>query len=206
MLEVRLVPSRGEEAIAIVRHIPNEMGHTSAVALARQLAEDTEWEVIGVRVVEGPSHMLDVIAASNDPGSLTPVPTDARVADGIIVTRHIVRDHPRGNNGIKWYTVAGQRVQGTLERRFAEACERLAVPWRAHHKRAYPWVDAHGVSHWYQPDFYMPGSGAYVEIKGYWHPGAQDKMARVFAQNPGAPIHILYQADIELLEQQAGTV
>jgi hypothetical protein len=155
--------------------------------------------------VRGPLHMLEAIAAAEHPLASLPRPRSWRRLDDTLVYEYVVREHHRKGGRCRWYTVDGQRVQGTLERRYAEALTRHGIEWRAHHAPTYAWTDANGRMHWYAPDFYLPAEDTFIEVKGFMHEAAREKMARVIAQNPGLRLRWIYEEDVVALEREGDT-
>lgn len=56
----------------------------------------------------------------------------------------------------------------------------------------------------YYPDFYLPQTNEFVEVKGFWQEpkgriSDKDKMNLVFRDNPDIKIKILMKPDIDLL-------
>lgn len=142
------------------------------------------WIVDRGYLVQGTREAIDRLWAEPDPTAMLPKPDKAWLKDGIVFTRHYVRKSINYSGSVKWHEVAGQKVQGSYERRFAERMEHLGVPWQAWHKRSFSWIDSQGKGHWYAPDFYLPDQRTYVEVKGAWLGNSLEKMQRVIAQHP----------------------
>ena len=159
------------------------------------------YDVERVLMVRGPSHMLDDVVRADDILAALPKKRSYRKIRGVDVYEYLLRDHPRKGGRCKWYTVNGQRVQGNLERRYAEALSKKDIEWNAHHRKTFAWVDEEGRMHWYSPDFHLPVEDIYVEVKGFWTSPALDKMERVRTQNPTANIKIVMEDEIVDLEK-----
>lgn len=86
----------------------------------------------------------------------------------------------------KWYTVDGQKLQGTWERDLALKMNQLQVQWRKlkTNRDIIKYKDAEGKSHSYTPDFELPEVGLLIEVKGHWWGTDKVKMEAVFKQNP----------------------
>lgn len=162
------------------------------------------FDVTGVLVVHGPREMLRAIAAAPRPEIAVPRRASwvGKIA-GVPAAQFHVRRHHRTGGRCQWYTVAGQRVQGTLERRYATALTALGVEWRAHHRRTWVWTDGDGHSHWYAPDFYLPDTKRYIEIKGFLTDACREKLRRVREQHRSLPLTVLFESDIAQLEAAA---
>jgi hypothetical protein len=83
----------------------------------------------------------------------------------------------------KWYTVAGQKVQGTWERDLALRLEEFKIAWEKPTKKkdAWSYVIDGKVKH-YTPDFYLPDLRIWVEVKGHWWGNDMRKMVHVGRQ------------------------
>lgn len=64
----------------------------------------------------------------------------------------------------EWYEVAGQRVRGTYEKHYAETMVGRGVEFVAQPGPPIEWVDGTGKVRKYTPDFFIPGTGEYVEV------------------------------------------
>ena len=96
----------------------------------------------------------------------------------------------------KWYTVAGQKVQGTWERNVALKFEELSIEWvklKTHNDILKYEVDGKIKS--YTPDFYLPFYNVYLELKGYWWGNDREKMNIVLAQHKDKNILVIEETD-----------
>ena len=77
----------------------------------------------------------------------------------------------------KWYTVAGQKVQGTWERDIALKLEELGIRWKKlkTNKDTLKY-EMNGKTRSYTPDFYLADFDVYLEVKGYWWGRDREKM------------------------------
>lgn len=83
----------------------------------------------------------------------------------------------------------------SLEIRFYEKLEGIGTKWI---KPSYiTYVTNDSVSHRYFPDFYLPDTNQYIEVKGYYWPSDKIKMGLVREQNPELDIRIVFEKDIE---------
>lgn len=93
----------------------------------------------------------------------------------------------------KWYTVAGQKVQGTYEKLFAESLERQNIKWEKiktnNHVFKY-YINQNKKS--YAPDFWLPELNLYVEIKGYWRGNDETKMELVREQHQDKNVVVIF--------------
>ena len=86
----------------------------------------------------------------------------------------------------KWYTVQGQRVQGTWERNVATHMTVLGIQWRklAGKNDTIAYTTNEGRRSYYLPDFLLPSHELLLEIKGHWWGTDLQKMQSVFISNP----------------------
>lgn len=117
-----------------------------------------------------------------------------------------------GNNvRVKWHTVinvfTGEaiKVQGTWEKRYAEWLNASNVRWERP-KTTFTWTrSGDDITHVYHPDFYLPNSDTYVEIKGFmWKDDGKRiddklKLKLVIEQNPKLKLQILMRGDLQKL-------
>jgi hypothetical protein len=84
----------------------------------------------------------------------------------------------------KWYTVAGQKVQGTWERNIAIKLEELGIKWYKPKVNKDVWrYELNGKTRSYTPDIYLVDLNIYLEVKGYWWGNDRAKMAAVLEQH-----------------------
>ena len=69
----------------------------------------------------------------------------------------------------KWYTVSGQKVQGTWEKNIANKFDELGIHWEKlkTNNHTFEYV-MNGKNKNYTPDFFLKHFDVYLEIKGYW--------------------------------------
>jgi hypothetical protein len=121
---------------------------------------------------------------------------------GIAARQRLSEKQSLHNSGgkSKWYEVAGQKVQGTYEKRFAEALEQEKIKWCKvkTHNHIFKYVLESKIRS-YAPDFYLPEYNLYIEIKGFWWGTDKDKMKAVIEQHKDKKILIIDGLD-ELVE------
>ena len=115
--------------------------------------------------------------------------------NGLIKTRWFNVFNPTLNEEVK--------VQGTWEKEYAEYLNRELVTWIRNRKTSFAWTKGtDDIKHVYYPDFYLPESDTYVEIKGFmWKSkdGRVDderKLKLVQEQNPGLKLKVLMKKDL----------
>lgn len=102
---------------------------------------------------------------------------------GIIKTKFYPVDCP--------YLQDKVNVQGTWEYKYALWLNENKINWIKDKKNNFIYTDDEGHNHRYYPDFYLPDSDEYIEIKGVWWGNDKKKMENVFKCNPNANIIIL---------------
>jgi hypothetical protein len=97
-----------------------------------------------------------------------------------------------------WYTVAGQKVQGTWEKRLAEKMQALGLNWRklVLNKDTFVYNQEGKIRH-YTPDFECEGH--LIEVKGYWRDVDREKMKYVFNDHPDLTLNIVEKVKFEML-------
>jgi hypothetical protein len=90
----------------------------------------------------------------------------------------------------------GVEFRSSYEVRFARTLDVRGVAWQYEPRR----FDLGSCS--YLPDFYLPEFGAYVEVKGYFSPESQTKVALFRASHPEYPLVVVMRQLIERLEQE----
>jgi len=92
----------------------------------------------------------------------------------------------------------------SLEIRFFENLEETKTKWIK--PKYINYITDDGKSHRYFPDFYLPDTDEYIEIKGYYWPSDQIKMNLVRLQNPELNIKILFEQDLKNNAALSGVV
>jgi hypothetical protein len=106
-----------------------------------------------------------------------------------------------GGSGFKdvgWYhvkNILGEEyiVRGTWEKRVADELNSLNILWK---RKVYLVYKKNGVKHLYSPDFFIPTTKKYLEIKGYFSEEDKEKLKLVSEQN-GVKITLLFKKDLE---------
>ena len=87
-------------------------------------------------------------------------------------------------------------LQGTYELKYAEYLNENNINWVRSKEMNIQYMKDDGVNRNYFPDFYLPDSDEYVEIKGYFFPKDKEKMETVVKQNPMKKIRMLFKEDL----------
>ena len=87
-------------------------------------------------------------------------------------------------------------LQGTYELKYAEHLNKNNINWVRSKEMNIQYMKDDGVCRNYFPDFYLPDTDEYIEIKGYFFPKDQEKMKIVAEQNPTKKITILFSEDL----------
>ena len=87
------------------------------------------------------------------------------------------------------------KVQGSWEYKYALFLNEKNINWDKNKKYSikYSLNDKEKI---YYPDFYLPNTNEYVEIKGWWYVGSKEKMKLVVEQNEKIKISILQQKEL----------
>lgn len=96
---------------------------------------------------------------------------------------------------VKWYSVKNTdgiecKNQGTWERDFAIWLTSQGIRWEK--RKLIPYVSPDGVNKTYVPDFYLPNTDEYVEIKGLFSQEDKVKMNAVVSCNPQLRIFFVF--------------
>lgn len=90
-------------------------------------------------------------------------------------------------------------VQGTWEKKYAEWLNEKQIPWTKKHELRISYVDDNGIQRYYHPDFYLPETNEYIEIKGYYSDKCKRKIELVLEQNPDKKLIVLMKAELKAL-------
>lgn len=96
-------------------------------------------------------------------------------------------------------------VQGTWEKKYAEFLNAKNIPWTKSRTIKFNWTDDQGINRIYYPDFYLPETDEYIEIKGFmWKDeskGIDDKrkMELVSEQNSDKKIIVIMKEQLNAL-------
>ncbi len=113
-----------------------------------------------------------------------------------IATERLLNNENTGRRpDVKWYKVKNPQGevfsnQGTWERDFAEWLTTKNIMWKK--RVTIPFVSSDGLHKTYIPDFYLPETDEYVEIKGLFTEDDKRKMNDVVASNPSKRIYFLH--------------
>jgi hypothetical protein len=92
-------------------------------------------------------------------------------------------------------------LQGTYELKYAKYLNENSINWIRSNKIFIPYKrNDDDICRNYFPDFYLPDTNTYVEIKGYFFPKDKEKMKLVQEQNIDKKISILFKNDLEKLK------
>ena len=113
------------------------------------------------------------------------------------------------NTRVKWHEVLNPtsnltiKVQGTWEKRYVEWLNSQNIKWERP-RETFTWCcDENDIKHVYHPDFYLPETGVFVEIKGYmWKDASKKiddelKLRLVQEQNPQMRLQVLMKDDLQ---------
>jgi hypothetical protein len=100
----------------------------------------------------------------------------------------------------KWYTVAGQSVQGTWEQNAALKFEELGIKWTKLKTNQHTFeYEMNGKVRCYTPDFYLPEQDVYLELKGRWWGDDKEKMSLVLEKYKDKKIVVIEKDNYEKL-------
>lgn len=100
----------------------------------------------------------------------------------------------------KWYTVAGQSVQGTWEQNAALKFEELGIKWVKLKTNQHTFeYEMNGKVRCYTPDFYLPEQDVYLELKGRWWGDDKEKMLLVLEKYKDKKIVVIEKDKYEKL-------
>lgn len=104
----------------------------------------------------------------------------------------------------KWYDYAHSngtvyKVQGTWELAFIKWLDQNNIEFECH-KGKIPYVDDAGVARNYYPDFYLPASSEYIDVKGdFWYSKSIRKFELLREQHPSIKIQIYRKQNLHTL-------
>ena len=117
------------------------------------------------------------------------------------ISRNVSLNSP-GFLGIKFYEVYSPytesfiKLQGSWEYKYALFLNENEINWIKDRKYRIPYVDEKDCKRFYYPDFYLPDSKKFIEIKGFWTEKSKKKMELVINQNLDIDINILEGKDL----------
>ena len=113
------------------------------------------------------------------------------------IARSRILDNPNsgGFKDVKWYHVSNLNgedfvVRGHWEENVANKLTSTGVLW-VRNKWLHYIKD--GINRTYNPDFYLPNTNEYIEVKGYYSESDKEKMRLVLENNPGTRIYFIGQ-------------
>lgn len=113
------------------------------------------------------------------------------------IARSRILDNPNsgGFKDVKWYHVSNLNgedfvVRGHWEENVANRLNSNGVLWVRNRWLHYI---RDGISRTYNPDFYLPNTNEYIEVKGYYSESDKEKMRLVLENNPGIRIYFIGQ-------------
>lgn len=103
---------------------------------------------------------------------------------------------------VKYYSIKNIvnetfKVRGTWEVKFAEWLNKQNILWKR--KIYITYKDDMGIRRTYTPDFYIPYTGLYIEIKGYYPKNDRIKLKKVIEQNK-IDLVVLFERHIKKLD------
>lgn len=88
------------------------------------------------------------------------------------------------------------KVQGTWELAYAKWLDSQGIPYDSH-RGVIPYTDGRGIKRSYLPDFYLPDTNEFIEIKNRYHYELQkEKWKYIRDCNPDLKIRILFKDDL----------
>lgn len=137
---------------------------------------------------------VQVSPSKGKPGTFTGKTHTAEV-------RRLISQRMSANNKggrCKWFEVSGQKVQGTWERNVAIKLNELGIKWEKlkTNRHTFDYLMDDKIRS-YTPDFYLPDSNVYLEIKGRWWARDKEKMDIVMKTYPDKNIIIVEKHDYE---------
>ena len=92
----------------------------------------------------------------------------------------------------KWYTVSGQKVQGTWERDLALKFEYFQIQWNKLKCNRDVWFyQMKGKTRAYTPDFYLPTLNIYLDPKAYYWGNDKNKIQTILDNYPDRQLIII---------------
>ncbi len=106
--------------------------------------------------------------------------------------KNILYEHPCAY----WYFYKGTHYQGSFEFKFGLWLESQNIKYLCHNGvKVFKYTNVQGRITSYHPDFYLPETNEYIEVKGYFSDENKEKMRRVIQDNPDF-IFKIYTGDI----------
>lgn len=90
-------------------------------------------------------------------------------------------------------------AQGSWQYKYAQYLNRINLNWIKSRTISLSYITQDNTVHKYYPDFYLPDSDEYIEIKGYFSLSDKTKMQLVEKYNPNVKIIILMKEDLHQL-------
>lgn len=102
------------------------------------------------------------------------------------LSKRMSENNPGGKS--KWFEISGKKVQGTWERDLALYFDKHNIKWNR--CTSIPYI-IDGITRHYTPDFYLPETDIFVEVKGYWWGNDKIKMQLVIEQHNDKSFRII---------------
>lgn len=128
----------------------------------------------------------------------------AKAREKLSEIRSLALDSNHGGfRDVGWYkakNLAGAEftVRGTWELAIAELLNAHGILWERSHCLKYM---LNGIKKTYNPDFYLPATGEYIEVKGYYSDADKRKMQLVLEHNPGVRVYMIGMDVFPLFKQ-----
>lgn len=95
----------------------------------------------------------------------------------------------------KWVDYNGTKMRSTYEARLAKLLDASGIEWKYEPKR----FDLEDCT--YLPDFFLPATGEYVEVKGWMRPEDQRRIDRFKEVHPGLLFNAVFGSDLKSMER-----
>lgn len=144
------------------------------------------------RVAKNTMGMLATMRAQLEAGTRTIPPM------GIEARKKLSLSQSLRNRGgkCKWYKVNGVSVQGTWERDIAIILTDKGILWEKPSVNAHVWTYVmDGKERSYSPDFYLPQTNIWLEVKGHWWGRDKEKLQIVMEKYPERKLIVIQKEE-----------
>ena len=122
----------------------------------------------------------------------------------IIRSKILEREDSGGFKNVKWYHVSNLDgkdyvVRGTWELTIAKLLNEHGLSWVKN--KHLPYLKE-GVRRTYNPDFYLPNTDEYIEVKGYYSEKDKIKMRLVLEQHEGVKIYMIGSKEFPMFKER----